>query len=144
MTQLAKCMHHAHYSLYSFQFLYKQKSNQQAAERLSAFQTRSLKAVTILCYQRMYVYNVKKLTAGSREMMRTVLSAKPTARKRHLCSPGGTFASAIHTASDGISLRSVYSLSCPVCKQTSTLYKRQQLHMHLNSTLMFRVHIPKL
>jgi len=79
----------------------------------------------------------KILTAGSREMMRTVLSAKPTARKRHLCSPGGTFASAIHTASDGISFRSVYSLSCPVCKQTSTLYKTQQLHNELKHHINF-------
>lgn len=69
-------------------------------------------------------------------MMRTVLSAKPTARKRDLCSPAGTFASAIHTASDGISLRSVYSLSCPVYKPTFCITEKQELQLHLNITFL--------
>lgn len=57
-----------------------------------------------------------KLTEGSREIILTVLSDKPTARKRHLCSPTGTLPKAIHTTSDDISFLSVYSFNCPVCK----------------------------
>lgn len=52
-------------------------------------------------------------TDGSREMIRTVLSTSPTARKRERCSPGGTFARLMHTTSADISFRSVYSFSWP-------------------------------
>jgi hypothetical protein len=83
-----------------------------------------------------------KLTKGSREMIRTVLSAKPTARKRDLCSPAGTFASAIHTASDGISFRSVYSLSCPVYKPTFHITEKHSCswtsHFFMHSYKNFR------
>ena len=61
------------------------------------------------------------LTFGSREMILTVLSDSPTAKKRHRCSPGGTRPSAMHTTSAFISLRSVYSFSWPVCKQTKEI-----------------------
>lgn len=54
-----------------------------------------------------------KPTEGSREMIRTVLSTKPTARNRERCSPGGTLARLMHTTSADISLRSVYSFSWP-------------------------------
>ena len=60
------------------------------------------------------------LTLGSREMILTVSSARPTARKRLLCSPAGTRPSAMHTTSDDISLRSVYSFSWPVCQHRTT------------------------
>lgn len=50
-------------------------------------------------------------------MIRTVLSTNPTARKRERCSPGGTFAKLMHTTSADISFLSVYSLSCPDCKE---------------------------
>lgn len=53
------------------------------------------------------------LTEGSREMILTVLSTSPTARKRDRCSPGGTLARLMHTTSADISFRSVYSFSCP-------------------------------
>lgn len=56
------------------------------------------------------------LTEGSREMILTVLSDKPTARKRHLCSPTGTLPRAMHTTSEDISFLSVYSFNCPVYK----------------------------
>lgn len=56
------------------------------------------------------------LTEGSREMILTVLSTSPTARKRDRCSPGGTLARLMHTTSADISFRSVYSFSCPDCK----------------------------
>jgi hypothetical protein len=52
-------------------------------------------------------------TEGSSEMMRTVLSTSPTARKRERCSPGGTLAKLIHTTSADISFLSVYSFSWP-------------------------------
>lgn len=51
------------------------------------------------------------LTFGSSEMMRTVLSDSPTARKRERCSPEGTRPSAMQMTSEFISLRSVYSFS---------------------------------
>lgn len=54
------------------------------------------------------------LTEGSREMMRTVLSASPTARNRERCSPGGTLARLMQTTSADISFLSVYSFSWPV------------------------------
>lgn len=53
------------------------------------------------------------LTEGSSEMIRTVLSASPTARNRERCSPGGTLARLMHTTSADISFRSVYSFSWP-------------------------------
>ena len=53
-------------------------------------------------------------------MILTVSSARPTARKRLLCSPAGTRPSAMHTTSDDISLRSVYSFSWPVCQHRTT------------------------
>lgn len=53
------------------------------------------------------------LTEGSKEMILTVLSTSPTARKRDRCSPGGTLARLMHTTSADISFRSVYSFSCP-------------------------------
>lgn len=53
------------------------------------------------------------LTEGSREMILTVLSMRPTAKKRDRCSPGGTLARLIHTTSADISFLSVYSFSCP-------------------------------
>lgn len=53
------------------------------------------------------------LTEGSRDMIRTVLSIRPTAKKRDRCSPGGTLARLIHTTSADISFLSVYSFSCP-------------------------------
>lgn len=54
------------------------------------------------------------LTDGSREMIRTVLSARPTAKNRERCSPVGTLANDMQMMSADISLRSVYSLSWPV------------------------------
>lgn len=54
-----------------------------------------------------------KQSEGSREMILTVLSTSPTARKRDRCSPGGTLARLMHTTSADISFRSVYSFSCP-------------------------------
>lgn len=53
----------------------------------------------------------KRRTEGSREMMRTVLSTKPTAKNRERCSPGGTFARLMHTTSADISFLSVYSFN---------------------------------
>lgn len=53
------------------------------------------------------------LTEGSREMMRTVLSASPTARNLERCSPGGTLARLMQTTSADISFLSVYSFSWP-------------------------------
>ena len=53
------------------------------------------------------------LTCGSKEITLTVLSLSPTARNFDLCSPTGTVPSAMHCTSDDISLRSVYSFSCP-------------------------------
>lgn len=63
------------------------------------------------------------LTEGSSERMRTVLSERPTARKRHRCSPDGTRPIAMQTTSFDISLLSVYSLSWPdgsISKYTSS------------------------
>lgn len=56
-------------------------------------------------------------TEGSSEMIRTVLSASPTARNRERCSPGGTLARLIQTTSADISFLSVYSFSWPDWKQ---------------------------
>lgn len=58
----------------------------------------------------------KQHTKGSSEIIRTVLSTKPTARNRERCSPGGTFARLMHTTSADISFLSVYSFSWPDCK----------------------------
>ena len=52
-------------------------------------------------------------TEGSSDIILTVLSARPTARNRDRCSPGATVPRLMHTTSADISLRSVYSLSCP-------------------------------
>lgn len=52
-------------------------------------------------------------TAGSNDIIRTVLSISPTAKNRALCSPLGTLANAIQITSAVIILRSVYSFSCP-------------------------------
>lgn len=60
------------------------------------------------------VSTIAPLTEGSREIIRTVLSASPTARNLDLCSPGETRPRAMHTTSEDISFRSVYSFSCPV------------------------------
>ena len=46
-------------------------------------------------------------------MIRTVLSARPTAKNRDRCSPDGTLAKAMQMTSADISFLSVYSLSCP-------------------------------
>lgn len=51
-------------------------------------------------------------------MIRTVSSFKPTARKRHLCSPTGTLPNAIQLTSVDICFLSVYSLSCPDCTKS--------------------------
>lgn len=51
------------------------------------------------------------LTDGSREIILTVWSARPTARNLERCSPGGTVPRLMHTTSADISLRSVYSFS---------------------------------
>lgn len=40
-----------------------------------------------------------KLTDGSNEIIRTVLSARPTAKNQDRCSPGGTEPKAIHETS---------------------------------------------
>lgn len=53
------------------------------------------------------------LTDGSREMILTVWSVRPTARNLDRCSPGGTDPRLIHTTSADISFRSVYSFSWP-------------------------------
>ena len=53
------------------------------------------------------------LTEGSKDMIRTVLSARPTAKNRDRCSPDGTLAKAMQMTSADISFLSVYSLSCP-------------------------------
>ena len=50
-------------------------------------------------------------TLGSKDIIRTVSSAKPTAKNLDLNSPSGTDAKAIHTTSASISFRSVYSFS---------------------------------
>lgn len=50
-------------------------------------------------------------TEGSSDMIRTVLSAKPTAKNHERCSPAGTVPRAMHITSEGIFRRSVYSLS---------------------------------
>lgn len=68
------------------------------------------------------------LTEGSREMILTVLSTSPTARKRDRCSPGGTLARLMHTTSADISFRSVYSFSWPDCRRENKRgYKPRQL-----------------
>lgn len=72
--------------------------------------------------------NNSTLTLGSREMILTVSSARPTAKKRHLCSPTGTRPKAMHTTSDDISLRSVYSFSWPVCGQKWFPFLTQKRH----------------
>ena len=54
-----------------------------------------------------------RLTDGSREIILTVWSARPTARNLERCSPGGTVPRLMHTTSADISLRSVYSFSWP-------------------------------
>ena len=51
------------------------------------------------------------LTEGSSEMIRTVLSANPTAKNLDLCSPEGTLAKAIQITSADISFLSVYSFN---------------------------------
>lgn len=56
---------------------------------------------------------VQLLTEGSSEIILTVLSTSPTARKRERCSPGGTLARLMQTTSADISFLSVYSFSCP-------------------------------
>ena len=57
---------------------------------------------------------LRKHAFGSNDMILTVSSAKPTAKNLDRSSPRGTDASAMHTTSDNISLRSVYSFSWPV------------------------------
>lgn len=52
-------------------------------------------------------------TWGSSDIILTVSSLRPTAKKRHLCSPTGTLPNAIQLTSDDICLRSVYSFNCP-------------------------------
>lgn len=60
-----------------------------------------------------------------------MLSAKPTAKKRDLCSPDGTLAKAIQTTSAVISLRSVYSFNWPVYekRKNKTLKTRNSKRM---------------
>lgn len=55
-----------------------------------------------------------KLTVVSKEIIRTVSSVKPTAKKRDICSPEGAFANAIQRTSEFISFRSLCSFKCPV------------------------------
>ena len=65
----------------------------------------------------------KLLTEGSKEMIRTVLSANPTAKNLDLCSPEGTLAKAIQITSADISFLSVYSFNCPDCDNKVNMNK---------------------
>ena len=56
-------------------------------------------------------------------MMRTVLSAKPTAKNLDLCSPEGTLAKAIQITSADMSFLSVYSFNCPDFKPMKIQYQ---------------------
>ena len=47
-------------------------------------------------------------------MMRTVWSARPTAKNLERCSPGGTVPKLMQTISAAISFLSVYSFNCPL------------------------------
>lgn len=58
-----------------------------------------------------------ELTDGSRDIIRTVLSLNPTAKKQALCSPGLTDPNAIQDTSEDNFLRSVYSFNWPVYKK---------------------------
>lgn len=71
--------------------------------------------VCVLAFRPKTTFENQKLTFGSRLMTLTVLSERPTARNLDLCSPGVTRPMPIQITSDFISLRSVYSFSCPVC-----------------------------
>lgn len=51
------------------------------------------------------------LTFWSNDMILTVLSSRPTARNRALCSPAGTLARLMHLTSVDISFLSVYSFN---------------------------------
>lgn len=54
------------------------------------------------------------LTDGSRDIMRTVWSANPTAKNLERCSPGGTVPKLMQTISAAISFLSVYSFNWPL------------------------------
>lgn len=58
-----------------------------------------------------------ELTEGSKDMMRTVLSLRPTAKNHALCSPVATEPSAMQDTSDDNFFLSVYSFNWPVCKR---------------------------
>lgn len=54
------------------------------------------------------------LTAGSRDMILTVLSFRPTAKNHALCAPAATEPSAMQETSEDSFFLSVYSFNCPV------------------------------
>ena len=79
-------------------------------------------------------------TEGSREMILTVLSTSPTARKRERCSPGGTLARLIHTTSADISFRSVYSFSWPDYREERGRRQREKLYYYADLVLVLNVY----
>lgn len=73
-------------------------------------------------YLSSYHLRGERQSCGSSDIMRTVLSAKPTVKNRDLSSPSGISLRLIHSTSAGSSRRSVYSFSWPVWKGIAFKY----------------------